>query len=278
MRHALLMICLVVLELPHSALADVVYEGFDYPVGSSLAGQNGGSGWAGAWNTPGGADLTISTGLSFGGLATSGGSVVSAPYQPPNDGSSVSYFFRNTASTYGADNTTTYFSFLLHPEAGFGFYGGINIGNLFVGRSGNQADFGLEGPANDVSLSSVPVVVDTTVLLVVRVDFLAGNDHVSLYVNPTPGGPEPPTPDVFKTDLDVGTINSVVINNYGGWLTDDIRIGSTFASVTPAAAVPEPSALVLLAAGLPVLAFTLLHRSRRVSSDRLDVSPNRPSG
>jgi hypothetical protein len=263
MRHALLMLCLVLLGLPHSALAGVVYEGFDYPVGSSLAGQSGGSGWAGAWTTPGGADLTIGTGLSFGGLATSPGSAVSAPYAPPNMGSSVSYFTRNTASTYGADNTTTYFSFLLRPEAGFGFYGGINIGNLFIGRSGNQADYGLEGPTNDISLSNVPVAVDTTVLLVLRADFLPGNDRLSLYVNPTPGGPEPSTPDVIKTNLDVGTINSVVINNYGGWLTDDIRIGSTFASVTPLAAVPEPSALVLLATTLPGLALTLLHPSRR---------------
>src|SRR5262249_40433311 len=118
------------------------------------------------------------------------GSAASTGFQPPNQGSSVSFFVRNTATTYGADNTTEYFSFLLRPDAGFGFYGGINLGNLFVGRSGDQADYGLEGPTNDLSLSTVPVVVDTTVFLVVRVDFLPGDDRISLYVDPTPGGPE----------------------------------------------------------------------------------------
>jgi hypothetical protein len=100
-----------------------------------------------------------------------------------------------------------------------------------------------------VSLSSVPAVQDQKVSLVLQADFLPGNDRLSLYVNPTPGQPEPVTADVVKADLDLGSINDVVINNYGGYTIDEIRIGSDFAAVTP---VPESRGSLL-----PALAVLL---------------------
>jgi len=215
------------------------YDGFNYPSGSSLFLQNGGSRWSGAWGTPGGLDATIaSTTLADGDLAVSGGAVSTSGFQPPNQGASVATWDRFWGTPLGADNTTAYFSFLFRPDPGFGFYGGLNFGNVFVGLSGNQAFYGLEGPTNDVNLSSVPVVVGQTVLFVLRADFLPGNDRLSLYLNPAPGQSEPAVPDVLKTDLDVGTVDSVTINNYGGFTTDEIRIGSSFDAVTP---VPEPA-------------------------------------
>jgi hypothetical protein len=227
-------------------------EGFDYPPGISLNALNGGSGWSSPWSTPGGLDLTTSGGLTFGDLAVSGGAASSAGSQPPNQGSSVAFWFRDLSTTLGADNTTVFLSFLLRPDAGFGFYGGLNFGNVFIGRSGNQSFYGLEGPTNDISLSTVPVVQDQTVLLVLQADFLPGNDRLSLFVDPTPGQPEPATADVLKTDLDVGSVGNLVINNYGGYTVDEIRIGSSFDAVTP---VPEPrGSLVLAFAGLLMLA------------------------
>lgn len=227
-----------------AAQADTLsaYDGFQYTTGSSINGQNGGSGWAGAWSTPGGLDATVTaSSLSFNDLLVSGGAASTAGFQPPNQGSSVAFWSRSLTTPLGADGTTVYLSFLLQPDAGFGFYGGINFGNIFIGRSGDQADYGLEGPASDLSLSNVPVVQDQTVLLVLEAQFLPGDDQLSLFVNPTPGEPQPATPSAVKTDLDVGTVSSVVINNYGGYTTDEIRIGSTFASATPSTAVPEPA-------------------------------------
>jgi len=215
------------------------YEGFQYTAGSSLGGQNGGSGWASSWFTPGGLDATTTAqSLSFGNLVVSAGAVTTAGFQPPNQGASVAFWLRNLATPLGADGTTVYLSFLLQPDAGYGFYGGIDFGNVFIGRSGNQADYGLEGPVNDLSLSNVPVVQGETDLLVLEAQFQAGNDLLSLFVNPTPGQPQPATPTATKNDLDVGTVTGVVINNYGGYTTDEILIGPTFASVTP---VPEPA-------------------------------------
>lgn len=226
-----------------AAQADTLsaYEGFQYTAGSSINGQNGGSGWSGGWFTPGGLDATTSaTGLSFSDLLVSGGGATTAGSQPPNQGSSVAFWLRSLSTPLGADGTTAYLSFLLQPNSGFGFYGGVNFGNVFIGRSGNQADYGLEGPTNDLSLSNVAVAQGQTVLLVLEAQFQAGNDQLSLFVNPVPGAPQPATPSAVKSNVDVGTVSSIAINNYGGFTTDEIRIGSTFASVTPAA-VPEPA-------------------------------------
>lgn len=230
----------------------IAYDGFAYTSGSSLNGQNGGSGWAGGWSTPGGLDATISApGLSFGGIGGADGAATTAGFQPPNQGSSVAFWSRDLAAPLGADGTTVYLSFLLQPDAGAGFYGGINFGNLFIGVSGNQVDYGLEGPANDLSLSNVAAVPGQTVLLVLEAQFLSGNDQLSLFVNPTPGQAQPATPSATKSDLDVGTVTSIVINNYGGYSTDEIQIGSTFASVT---SVPEPSFRWVLLVGVASMA------------------------
>ncbi len=245
------------------------YEGFNYPAGSSINLQNGGSGWSGAWQTPGGLGAIIDgSSLTSGGLAVSGGALTTAGFQPPNQGSSVATWVRALGTPLGADNTTEYLGFLLRPDAGFGFYGGLNIGNLFVGLSGNQSFYGLEGPANNLNLSSVPVVAGQTVLFVLRLDFLPGNDRLSLYLNPTLGLPEPAVPEVLKTDLDLGPVGSLAINNYGGFSTDEIRIGSSFASVTPGAAVPEPE----YGAAVVLAAVTLISLRRRtgLNSRRID--------
>ncbi len=245
----LLVPCLGAAGLAHGALFQ--YEGFNYVPGSSLDQQNGGTGWAGGWGTPGGLDATTVGGsLTSAGLVVSGGAVSTAGSQAPNQGSSVATWNRLLGTTQGTDNTTVYFSFLMQPNAGFGFYGGLNLSSVFVGLSGNQSFYGLEGPGNDVSLSSVPVVAGQTVLFVLRVDFRPGNDTLSLYLNPLAGQPEPGVAALVKTNLNLGTVSSVTMNNYGGFTTDEIRIGSSFADVTPSAGVPEPACgwAVLLAA------------------------------
>ncbi len=242
-----------------AAAASISYEGFDYPPASSIFLQNGGTGWSGPWNTPGGLDATVAPStLTFGSLATSGGSLSTAGFQPPNQGSSVATWVRLLSTSLGADNTTAYLSFLFRPDAGFGFYGGLNFGNAFAGLSGNQTHFGLEGPGNSVSLSSV-AATGQTVLFVIRMDFLPGNDRLSLFLNPTPGLPEPGAADVSRSDLDLGSVNSVTINNYGGFTTDEIRIGDSWESVTPTNA-PEPA--LGAAAAFALAAFAGLARRR----------------
>src|SRR5262249_43998685 len=135
-----------------------------------------------------------------------------------------------------------------------GFYGGLNFGGVFIGLSGNQSFYGLEGPVNDLSLSPVAAVSGEAVLLVLEAQFQTGDDRLSLFVNPTAGNPQPAVAGAVKTNVDVGTVSSLVINNYGGFTVDEIRIGDSFAAVTPTAAVPEPGSVVLAGIMLAMLA------------------------
>lgn len=123
--------------------------------------------------------------------------------------------------------------------------------DLFIGKPGagatNRYVVENRGGAGQVA-SGVTPVVGQEAFLVLRADFAAGNDKFTLYVNPTPGGPEPASGAV-KTDLDLGTVPGLTIYSTGAFSLDEIRVGTTFADVAPSA-VPLPSAagggLVLL--------------------------------
>lgn len=69
--------------------------------------------------------------------------------------------------------------------------------------------------------------------LVVKMEFRDGPDQFTLFVNPTPGQPEPPTKSV-KDDLDLESAEMIYLYSRGTWSVDEIRIGTTWADVTPA--------------------------------------------
>ena len=239
----------------------LVYEGFDYgPSGSALLSNNGGSGFSNAWSTaPGPANtdpyvLNNST-LTDGLLQTSGQSASSIAI------SGIGGLARTFNQTFGADVTTIYMSVLMRPEgvlnAGFSFgYFGMflqsNANHLFLGKPGggdvNHWGMEVQGGGGQVS-TGVGAVVGQTVLLVVRADFLPGADKFTLYLDPTPGGPEPLTGTV-KNDADAGTITGLEIFSGGAFSIDEIRIGNTFADVTP---VPEPTTAALMLASVALL-------------------------
>ncbi len=234
----------------------IAYDGFDYaPAGSDLMGKAGGVGFTGPWY-PGGFNASIhnnydvATGsLAFGNLLTSGGRVTSLPQN------SISGLSRNLGTTLGVTGTTRYMSVLLRPEgtlnngAFSGFYG-LNFETLvepqlFLGKpgGGNIGQYVLEnrGGAGQMS-TGVNAVSGQTALLVIKSEFLAGNDRFTLYVNPTPGAPEPAFGTV-KQDASLSTFNTLTIYSTGAFSLDELRVGNTFADVVPV--VPEPAGLVL---------------------------------
>jgi hypothetical protein len=83
--------------------------------------------------------------------------------------------------------------------------------------------------------------------LVVKAEYATvGNDRFTLYVNPTPGGPEPVT-GLVKSDANFGLVQGLTLYSTGAMRIDELRVGETFADVTP---VPEPAAMGLLAVAL----------------------------
>ena len=227
----------------------LAYEGFGYAPGAALNGQNGGTGWAGPWSAGNPLAFVTVPGLAFGNLSVSGGAATATAKPNPPTGGDITFEQRQAAVSFGDNNTTLYLSFLLRPEAGFGFYGGFNFGDLFIGKSGPVPTYSLESGGGNIASSTTVAQEGETVLLVLRAQFLPGNDVFSLFVNPVPAAPEPLLADATMINFDLPASSLVTINNAGAWTLDEIRLGETFADVTPAA-VPEPPVALLLAAGL----------------------------
>jgi hypothetical protein len=183
--------------------------------------------------------------LCFARLETSGGSISAGAFNAINGA------IRNLSQPLGQANSTVYLSFLIQPQGTLnngvfnGFFGltlNVSLGNdLFIGKPGGGAEdqYVLEarGGAGQIP-THVQVKVGRTALLVLKAEFLAGNDVFTLYTNPTPGRPEPAR-GITKTDLDLGSVSRLGIYSTGAFVMDEIRIGSTYAEVVPTARHPR---------------------------------------
>jgi len=245
-----------------SLKADLLaHEPFPLP-STQLAGMNTGTGFAGPW-LPGGFNASTwanyavyPDGLTFGPLQTSGGRGFAAFTT-----NTISGLTRPLAQPIGETGTTRYLSFLLRPEGAInqgvfnGFFGltleAAAEPQIFTGKPGSDAigDYVIENRGGEGQFSTfVPAAVGVTSLLVIKAEFGQPVDRFTLYMNPIPGGPEPLVGTV-KQDVDVAMIPALTLYSTGAYSIDEIRVGNTFADVTP---VPEPSvgALLLLGAGV----------------------------
>jgi hypothetical protein len=244
--------------LPH-------YDGINYTAGESLAAQTAG-GWILNQNAT--SDLQITAGsLNYTGLATSTGNKVAFS----SGGEDAIKTFTQTTSG------TIYYSYLLNltdiaaltsgyvagiipnsaasagaatapgsgaiastvwvkPSATPGFY---NIG--FTGRA-NQTTTGTG--ATNLQYSAVDYPVNTPVFIVVSYQIVSGNsnDITTLWVNPVPGAAQPAATLTASLGTDIADVTAFFIKQNGSSSTpatelDEIRIGLTWASVTPGAPV-----------------------------------------
>jgi hypothetical protein len=256
-RLVLLIVASAACWCPVAAEAALLaYDGFDYaPAGSDLLGNSGGFGFLTPWR-PGGFNASINTNydvqsgsLSSGGLVTSGNRVST------NAVTAIAGLTRDLLTPLGVPGTTRYLSFLLRPEGqlhagAFNGFLGVVLEQpvepeLFVGKPGGAAinRYVLEDRGGSLQISSgVPTVVGETVFLVLKAQFTAGNDQFTLYMNPVPGAPEPATGTV-KNNSNAGTVAGLTIYSTGAFSIDELRLGETFADVTPV--VPEPATLLL---------------------------------
>ena len=214
------------------------YDGFNGVAGADLGGWSGGSGWTGAWHDFGsGIPTTFSGpahGLSFGALPTAPGMVTTPPGWLPD----MTDYARPFPAVSG---DAMYVSCLIRPEP--------SPSNWHILRLGTwpwQVDFGVPiGYFNYGMMIGDGVIVDTPVpvvpgqthLLVLEVlrQPATGRTRYSLYVDPAPGGPQPGFAMAMRERLGLPSFGTwIELRGEGGYSLDELRIGTTWASVTPA--------------------------------------------
>jgi hypothetical protein len=211
----------------------IAYDPFNYTPGSQLVGLSGGQGWNGPWqqNGPGASTLIGSDNLTYGNLVTSGHCAATQSGNPIGNAHPL-------ATPLGISGTVVWFSILLRPidpigADNYGGYFSLNFGNLFIGKPGASSYYALDFlSGGDMVPTNVQAQQNVTVFLVVRATFKDGPDQFDLWVNPVPGQPLP-APDATKTDLDVGTFTSVNIGASTRCEFDEMRVGTSYASVSP---------------------------------------------
>jgi hypothetical protein len=215
----------------------IAYDGFGNGPLANLHGSTGGSGWAAAWVNAG-TNLTKvqGAGLSFPGLDTTPGAAVT-----PTAGGTwpSSTYQRNFALP--ADASAVYVSFLLRDDAAWGIWGGLSFGSypyeMTVGSPLGYYQYGLMLSEGLGDLTSKPLVKGQTTLVVVKISKNTPAQGITyrMYLDPAIGSAEPGFPAAQMGVAFVPALpTSLSIDNGTGFTTDEIRVGTTWASVLPA--------------------------------------------
>lgn len=250
--------------------AQTVYESFNYTTSSSLGTENTGTGFSGNWS---GGTYTISSGsLASGSLTTAGNSA--------NGSGEIS---RNLSSSFGAANSSVWFSALLNVSSSSsgsaytGIYFGHGGGAQFMGMGNNGSGTSVLGVSTAGSATSgldsgstTSFSLGTTYLLVLNLMFDSNVNGMTgtynFYVNPTSSS-SPGTAVNGATPIAFTLTGSDLIGLYGSSATatvDEIRGGGTYASVVPGlAAIPEPGSTALLVGAVGLGSVLILRRRRR---------------
>ncbi len=232
-----------------SAFALPALESFAYPGGSLVTGQTGGSGWSGAWSQNGETGAVRSPGLGFtdaaGKILTVSGLAMTTA------GTATTRNFRTLS---GAPLTDTWISFLWNLPVtnalfeGVSFYQDTTTARFTVSNSSGTSTAGIYlGTGGSSTLNSGRGTFGVTHLVVLHLRDNAGTagaDLVEMYVDPTLAtAPTTPLATVQAADLSFNTIR-VAGSNGAAVLIDEIRLGATFADVTPFTAPvnPDPDA------------------------------------
>jgi hypothetical protein len=241
-------------------------DGFNYPAGNLNATTVSPAGLSGnAWSS-GSSHITVGTGnLTYSGLLDLGGNEVSNTW-----GIAAGSVYNTYANQSGVGNSV-YYSFLIDCTtlpAATNYITSLNPGttapggsgdalSVYVGGNGTTYSIGVRSDGSSTKLASTTLSLNTTYFIVTEYTFGAsGFGTANLYIDPTPGGTQPGTPDATVNNTTAVTaiddLGFKAQSTAGGFLLDSTTIGTTWADVTTAA--PEPSTLALAGLGLLGLA------------------------
>ena len=267
--------------LSSSANAQTVYEGFNPIQGAAIDTQTGGTGFTSSWTDQSpGEHFTVASSLSYtdinGNMLNTTGGLLASIHK--TTGSIANRSFTTLTPNSGVGSKKVYYlSFLINPvdnpnplSPDFS-YGGIAIGEnnvnkyAFIGIAGGTDKYTIQSPAVGFPVapgtsSSVSGVQGRTKFLVAKLtlDPISSLDQIDLWVDPLLGAPlGAPTVSNGSLSLDLGNVSQFFIKNSasngaGSYSFDEIRLGDTYASVSPfgtgtSSTVPEPGSLALLA-------------------------------
>jgi PEP-CTERM motif len=211
------------------------------------------------------------TGLTYGSLTTSGADANES--LTINSGANSVAQLSSTAS-----GTSVWLSWVYNP-ANSNEFGGLRLSNgtdpvnaaqiWFSPRNSGSGELfissrGTSG-GNQAFSTGQTLSFGTSYFMVVKLDTTAKT--LDFWLNPTAGAVSPGTSTLSLTTAQLPTA-SIVVNSIGllgggsgGATYDEIRVGTTWADVSPSA-IPEPSSYAALAGGA-LLGAALLRRRRR---------------
>ena len=206
MKHPLALLSSLLLLAPLAISQQTVLssESFDYGAGP-LGGQNGGSGWANEWWSGANYDDAL---VRHPGLDAVGGCAVTnyehaGSYRMPDIGGWTS-ILDPTNGALGADDTSMWISFdCVRDSSSDDMYGGVILNfawvaeGLFIGSPWGSNEWGVEIPWVTAPTFVPGTSADTQAHLVCRVDFLAGDERVQLWIDPATDYP------TTAADLDI---------------------------------------------------------------------------
>ncbi len=271
------------------------YEGFDYAAGEDLTGKNGGTGWTTAWGAdnagvtdPGGVvpgDTAAAASLTYtdakgNRLLTSGGHAVYS-------GAAGTGLTIRDLAPRGDPGTTTWISFMGIREGPTAnnadtpdnpYPRGANVAFNSVATEKFAIGLASGSPTNAWSIlnaggSQANQRVSTTPysqlsFVVIRVDHLAGNDQTYMFLNPNldaePGTTAAAAMTLGEFDHSFNRVrpfyggdDAANSRPYAQYALDEIRIGGSYAAVTPFTSGGGPTIAIRRdAAGVPEITYT----------------------
>lgn len=279
----------------HAYASLYLEDGFDYPSGSTLAGNGK---WVNSYSL-----ITVgSGGLTYSGLTdTSPAGNEAAVAANPNAGTSSSPFFTSRPFAAPVSAGVVYAAFLLKytgmtAPANYTFMGMLtaagNGGNFINANdpcdlaeksnsNGTGYQLGIRTYGQGASYAPPVLALNTVHVIVMKYDFAAKT--ASLFINPPIAAGEPATPDASSTGTtaaaNLGQIYLRAAGNIAGgggvasppYLVDTLRVASSWAEAMPPAPVP-PAARLSFAA--TPLAGTVRAPLARFVVQALDASTN----
>ena len=228
----------------------LIVENFDYPVGAALTAH----GWA-AHSSAGTNAITVSTptitypgylgsGIGNQVTLTTSGEDVNRTFAPQTSGTVYASFLVNVTS---ANTAGDYFFHV----------GATTISTTFRGRvfasrnAENKLAFGIAQSTTTVNYSAFVYDLNTTYLVVLRYEIIAGatNDVASIFINPPLNAPIPTSGWITNTDAagtDLAQLGSVALRqgtaaNAPALILDGMRVSTNWADIVGEFATTTPT-------------------------------------